>query len=183
MTETHPDLPPEQQRGADFMRLFLAHERRIYGLILSLIPQWSDADDVMQECTSVLWRKFDEFEPGTNFAAWAFKIARFQVLAFRKRQRRDGAQLSDEIIEQLADRLVASADQADPRRDALENCLQRLNETDRALVQLRYTPGANTKSVASQVARSTDAVYKALNRIHGQLLDCVQLRIAKGAAS
>jgi RNA polymerase sigma-70 factor, ECF subfamily len=63
---------------------------------------------------------------------------------------------------------------ADARLIALERCLQKLNSRDRDLVQLRYQPDATTEGVAGSVGRSLRAVYKALNRIHEQLLVCVR---------
>ena len=170
------EIPSNQEvgRDAEFMRLFLSNERRIYGLIFSLVPDWADADDLMQEVSTVLWRKFGEFEPGTNFSAWALKIARFQVLAYRKKQRVERARLSDRTVEQLADRaLMRASEPVDGRREALKRCLGRLRDQDRQLIQLKYNPGATTKSVAETVGKSIHAVYKGLNRVHSQLLDCV----------
>lgn len=172
------DPPADLERGEAFMRLLLSHQQRIYGLILALVPNWTDADDIMQETTAVLWRKFDEFERGTNFSAWALKIARLQVLAFRKRERRNAARLSDELMDQVAERMVARADRPDVRRDALEACLRSLPEGDRYLIELRYEPDASVSQVAETVSRSVDAVYKALNRIHGQLLLCVRSKLS-----
>ena len=161
-------------RGERFMRLFLRTERRIYGLILSMTANWTDADDILQETTAVMWRKFDEFQPGTDFAAWALSIARFQVMAHRKRRAVQRKRLSDETVELLADLATARPDQTDARREALRECLAKLSERDRQLVELRYESGATTQSVADQVGRSIHAVYKALNRIHGLLLHCVR---------
>ncbi len=60
------------QRGERFMRLLLANQQRIYGLILALVPNWNDADDIMQETSAVMWAKFDDYEAGTDFAAWGY---------------------------------------------------------------------------------------------------------------
>ncbi len=175
MNEIDPEEYLTQHvHGERFMRLFMSHERRIFGLILSLLPAWSDADDVMQETATVLWRKFDTFEEGTNFAAWAFKIARLQVLNFYKKQRRKQALLSDETFLKLAEQAQQRSTQVDNRHHALENCLGKLKERDQELIQLRYQPDATTSDVANEVNRSVDAIYKALNRIHSQLLSCIQ---------
>ena len=64
----------KQIDGEEFTRLLLENQKRIWGLVLSLVPRGSDADDVMQETCAVLWRKFDQFEAGTNFGAWALRI-------------------------------------------------------------------------------------------------------------
>jgi RNA polymerase sigma-70 factor (ECF subfamily) len=170
-------------REQRFLQLFLAHERRIYGFILALVPNWSDADDLLQETSAVLWRKLDDFEPGTDFLAWALSIARFQVLNYRKKQRQLRARLSDRTVETLVDQLMALGERSDARRDALAECLAKLNSRDRELIQLRYQPEATTQRVADCVGRSLKAVYKALNRIHGQLLLCIRQTLASEAAT
>ncbi len=45
-----------------FLSLLMANQRRINSYILSVVPNFSDADDIMQETISVMWRKFDRFE-------------------------------------------------------------------------------------------------------------------------
>ena len=61
-----PAQPPD---GEIFTRLFLRNQKRIAGLIFSLVPQGAEADDVMQETCAVMWRKFGEFAPGSDFGA------------------------------------------------------------------------------------------------------------------
>jgi RNA polymerase sigma-70 factor, ECF subfamily len=173
------DRPGEPlSRGERFMRLFLRAERRVYGLIVAMTGSWSDADDILQETTSVMWRKFDDFKPGTDFNAWALSVARFQVMAWRKRRAIHRKRLSDQTVEALADQVASAPDHTDVRREALRQCLAKLNDRDRQLIELRYEPGATTQSAADQVGRSIHAVYKALNRIHGALLQCIRRALA-----
>ncbi|MFN7134755.1 MAG: guanylate kinase, partial [Myxococcales bacterium] len=49
----------------------------------------TDSEEVIQETNLVLWREFDRFQEGTNFAAWACRVALNQVLAWRKKRQRD----------------------------------------------------------------------------------------------
>src|SRR5437867_13314017 len=102
-------------RGTTFVRLLLQHQRRIHGLILALVPNGPDADDILQETCSVLWQKFDEFDPATNFAAWALRIARYQVMAYYSTRRRQKARLSDETLDAVVDRMAARPERDDAR--------------------------------------------------------------------
>jgi len=45
---------------------------------------------------------------------------------------------------------------------------------DRTLIRRRYESGAAVQMVAADLGRSVQAVYRALNRIHLALLDCIQ---------
>lgn len=168
----------DMSRGRTFLQLYRANERRVYGFILSLVPDWSEADDLMQETTMVMWSKFDTFEIGTDFAAWAICIARFQIMNHRKKKRNRRVQFSDDVLEALDGKAAAAAEEMDALRDALRTCLKKLSDRDRQLIRLRYEPDASTKSVAERVGRGIDAVYKALNRIHVQLLYCIRRRLA-----
>jgi RNA polymerase sigma-70 factor (ECF subfamily) len=170
------------EREEQFLELFLAHDRRIHGFILALVPNWSDADDLLQETSAVLWRRLDEFEPGTDFAAWAMSIARYQILNYRRRERSRGKCFSDRAFDALAEQATSTAASADARRDALEDCLAKLSDRERELVRLRYQPGATTREVADRLGRPLKSVYKTLNRVHEALLLCVRRSLGAGVA-
>jgi len=163
--------------GAEFTRLLLKNQRRIAGLIFSLVPRGADADDVMQETCAVMWRKFGEFQPGTDFGAWALRIARFQVMGYYNRQRRAQARLSDETIESLAGTLAESRWEASDRADALRTCVSQLKEREFDLVQRRYSTEESVEEIASHLGSTADAVYKALSRLHVRLLACVNAKL------
>ncbi|MBI3858468.1 MAG: sigma-70 family RNA polymerase sigma factor [Planctomycetes bacterium] len=168
----------EMDRGAQFMRLYLEHQRRIYGLILALVPAGPDADDVLQEACAVLWQKFDEFTPGTNFGAWALRIARYQVMAFYTTRRRQKARLSDETLEAVVERMSARTDREDARSAALDGCLEGMPAPDRELIELRYRAGASVEDVARRSGKTVEAAYKALHRAHERLLQCMRGKLA-----
>ena len=173
-----PPAPPAPDREERFVRLLQAHERRLRAYIFSLVPNWSDADDLLQETAAVIWRKFDQFEDGTNFLAWAMSVARNEVLNHRRRQAGRPIGFCEATFELLAREAATAVEGSDARRDALEGCLAKLGPRDRELVHLRYQPGANTRQVADQVGRAPKAVYKTLNRIHLLLLECVRKTLA-----
>ncbi len=175
---SHEDPRIDLEREERFLQLFLAHQRRLFGFLLTLVPDWTDAEDLLQETSVAIWRKLDQFEPGTDFAAWAQNIARYEVLNYRRKRSRSRVFFSDETIELLADQMATMGQDADARRDALESCLAKLKPRDGELIHLRYQSGATTQSVAERLDQSIQAVYRALNKIHGQLLRCVRRSLA-----
>ncbi len=72
--------------GAEFVGSLTGSQRKLYAFILSLVRHPADADDILQETNLVLWRKAGEFEAGTSFEAWSFRVAHFQVMDHRKRR-------------------------------------------------------------------------------------------------
>ncbi len=60
----------------------MACQDRVYTYTRTLLPNAENARDVLQETNIVLWRKRNEFKPGTDFVAWACKVAYYQALSF-----------------------------------------------------------------------------------------------------
>ena len=171
-------LPAQNQvDGEEFTRLLLLNHKRILGLILSLVPRGSDADDVMQETCSILWAKFNQFEPGTDFGAWALRVARFQVMSYYNRRRRAQARLSDETIETIADSLAEPRWETSARSEALAECLGKLKQREVDLVHRRYTAEDKIEEIAAALGSTTHAVYKSLARLQVRLLECVQSKV------
>lgn len=174
---------PASSRSAEgklFLRLFLENERRLYGYIFTLLPNRTDADDVLQEASMVMWEKFDDKHPPDDFAAWGCRIGYFKVLDFLKKSRRSRVCFSQPMLDRLVETLTeqSSSLQLDERRDALADCIEKLKDKDRDLLTRRLSQGATTQTTAAELGRSVDAVYKALAKIRQGLFDCVQSALA-----
>lgn len=175
-TEESPQASPDQ---AAFVSLFAAAAPRLYAYIYTQVAHPTDTDDIFQETSRVLWEKFSQFEPGTNFFAWACRTAEFQVLAHRQRQARNRLSFSDEFLAAVAAETVAESDRLAAQHHALAHCLEKLGARERELVALRYSASVTVKEISAQVGRSIEAVYKSLQRIHERLFECAQKRLAE----
>jgi RNA polymerase sigma-70 factor, ECF subfamily len=163
---------------AECVRELTSLQRPLYLYIFSLVPHPSDADDLVQETNRVIWEKIGDYQRGTSFSAWAYKIAFYEVLTYRKRKRRESLRFSDDLVEDLAGEVEQVLSDSNPRRQALQECLQRLSEGNRQIVARRYLEGADVRSVAQQLGRTEKAVYHALARIRSWLLECVRKRLS-----
>ena len=83
----------------EFVRLLTEAQGPVYGYLLTLIPDRNRARDLLQETNITLWKKAATFEEGTNFNAWACKIAYFHVLSFRRKMAREKLVFDDDILE------------------------------------------------------------------------------------
>lgn len=164
--------PPSDE--LDFGRLFVQYQSRIYGFIRSLVVHRNDAEDLLQETASVLWRKFDEFLPGSNFLAWSLQVARYQVMYFRQRQKRDVLQFSDKFVDAVGADTIAESSRLDDLQELLDLCMDKLPPNDRELFDLRYQSDLPVKCLAEQLGRPLSSVYNAINRIRHVLADCVE---------
>jgi RNA polymerase sigma-70 factor (ECF subfamily) len=159
-----------------FVRLLTQHERRVYGYILRMVPNWCEADEVLQETNIRLWEEFDRFEPGTDFAAWAIRVAHYQVLTWRKRRDRSRLVFSEEAIQAIAAESDALA--PDVRNAALSECLKQLTSRNRDLILSCYAEGSTIRRVAEDLQRSAESVYKAVQRIRLTLHVCIEQKLA-----
>jgi len=168
----------DAQRNVQFVRLFAQHEHQIYAYIVSAMANWADADEVMQETSVALWEMFDQFQEGTSFTSWACRIAYFRILRFREKRQRDRHEFDQEFVEAVAATAAEEAELFEVRRKALGDCVGRLKERDRELLQTCYADGGTIKQAAEQLDRPAKGVYKALTRIRQMLFDCVQRKLA-----
>jgi len=166
------------QKAEQFARLLATCQRKVFLYALGLLHNATDAEEVLQETNIVLWRKFDEYEPGTAFDRWACRVAYFEVLKYREKAGRDRRVFGVPLIETLAAEAGSVLDEFDDRRDALEGCLAKLRDVDKALVLQRYQPGATTRGVAETLGRSVQGTRKSLHRIRASLLTCIERTLA-----
>lgn len=165
-------------RTNEFVQLFTANARWIFAYIFMLVPNKDDAEEIYQETNTTLWQKFDEFAQGTSFRNWATQVAHYKILQYRDKRRRSPMLLDDALLEKAHQTAAKMGDQFDALRSALETCRGRLTASDRELLRKRYEPGATTRSVADETGRSVWAVYRALEKIHQGLYDCIRRKMA-----
>lgn len=165
-------------RTDTFVELVVSHQRQIYSYILTLLPDPDRACDVLQQTNLVLWRDADRYSEGTNFHAWACKVAYFQVLDFRNKMRRDRLRFSQELLEELERELQSDADDEPRRLIAMRKCVKELSGDHRDLLGRRYGRGESVPAIATTVGRSQASVANALYRIRVALLHCIERRMA-----
>lgn len=157
-----------------FTGLLTKHHAALMGFILSLRPNWADAEDLLQQTSVVMWRKFSEFQPGTSFAAWGCQIARFLVLNHVRKIARDPHVFSEELLDIMSREGAEEVDRLQSQRAALTRCVEKLDAKGRQILARCYEAGASVKDVADRLGSTPNAVYKALNRIREALLACVR---------
>ena len=175
-----PDIQNPLAPSEEFVQLFSRTQRRIYLHILKQVGSPNDAEEILQETNVVIWSKFHRFELGTNFVAWSFQIANFEVLKYRDRKRSNRLVFSGDVLEVIAQESEEQEDDLDLRRAALQECLRKLRAGDRELIQQRYQPGNSGEGVAKQLDRPINSVYQSIGRIRKTLFECINRRLAAG---
>lgn len=166
--------PSETERHRRFLRSFTAHEPALRAHVRRLVPMRADADDVMQEISVVLWEKFDSFLDGGDFRAWAFGVARYEVLAWLRDRGRDRLVLDEEVAAKIAEETAADEPRLQRQREALEQCMQKVPQDQRGLLMQAYQPDSRIQEVAQGSGRTVAGFYQWLHRMRRLLLDCIR---------
>ncbi|MCH1509396.1 MAG: sigma-70 family RNA polymerase sigma factor [Akkermansiaceae bacterium] len=165
-----------------YVKLMTKNQGSLRAFIISLMPGSPDVADVLQETNAVLWQKRHKFELGSNFLAWAFKVARYEVMHQRDRTIRDHRLVfTEKMVDVLAemDPLEESDEEV---MAALDACISKLSEEQRQLVEARYTPGRSLEQQAEQIGSSPGSLRVALHRIRAGLKQCIELTLSSRPA-
>ena len=135
-----------------FLRCYVENEVALRGFVRSLVPTLEDAQEVMQETAAVLWKKFGELESTRYFRPWAFGVARYQALAFRRDRARDRHVFGDELIETLALEAEEAGAEISREERALQDCLTKLPGKQHVRTELLHVLRLDRRHVVSGLA-------------------------------
>lgn len=158
--------------------LFLQFQPAIRSYILSMIPDFSQADDVMQETFLVVTRKAASFELGTSFPAWVKTIARFKALEALRSGRGRFESLSQEVLEALGAERGDFRGDPDGRLALLAKCIDELAPQARRSIELRYRNDHLPPEIADRMGCTVQSVNVTLSRARAFLRDCVLRKMA-----
>jgi len=156
--------------------LFIQHQPEIRGFVLAMIPNFSMADDVVQETFLIVTKKALSFEIGTSFSAWVKTIARYKALEAIRARRFDT--LSEDVLEALGTEPHEFAGDTDERLVVLRGCLEQLAPQARRSIDYRYQNENLPPQIANLMGCTVQSVNVTLSRARTFLRECVQRRMA-----
>jgi RNA polymerase sigma-70 factor (ECF subfamily) len=169
------EIAPPQ---TEFVKQLTGAQSALYGCIRTLMAGAPEAADVLQETNCVLWQKAAEYDSSRPFLPWAYRVAHFQVLAFRKRRSRERLVFDDELTELLANEFLRQSTAADGELRAMERCLQKLPAAHRGLVAAKYENGDSVIQIALRAGKPVNAVSALLYRVRKALAECIERTLA-----
>ena len=154
--------------------------RPIYRLCASYAPSAAEAEELTQEVYFKLWENLHRYKSGSNFMAWAWRVAKNLIIdSYRRaRREREAAWLDPEII----DHLPASDDphEETERRQRLRliaTSLRQISEELASLVLMRDFAGMSYKEMAEATELPLGTVKSRLNRARLELATSVRRRV------
>ena len=162
-----------------FTLLWTQAQPIVASFIGSMVPDFNQAEDILQEVALVLVRKFDEYDPNQPFVAWALGIAKMKVLSyFRERASHTFLSADDSLAEAVASAHEQMAPELERRAGALRQCLKQIKLRTRELLALRYEACLPPREIAARTGMSAGAVRVTLARARAALQQCIEQRLA-----
>ena len=165
-----------------FLRLWMQHEPELRAFVRSCCLKAQEVDDVMQEVSVAALRKFSTLDDPAAFGPWACLIARYELLAARRRFARDRLVLAEDVLELLADEGAQELPLRQRQLQALDRCIEKLPRERRELALAAYAKDTTIREIAAQLKRTEGSLYQLLARIRKDLHRCMEQALA-GAES
>ena len=154
--------------------------RPIYRLCASYAPTAAEAEELTQEVYFKLWENLHRYNAGSNFMAWAWRVAKNLIIdSYRRgRREREAAWLDPEIL----DRLPGSDDphEQTERRQRLRlisATLRQIDEELASLILMRDFGGMSYREIAEATDLPLGTVKSRLNRARMELATGVRRRL------
>lgn len=146
--------------------------------ISGLLGGADGVDDLVQETNLFLWEQRGEFVMGSNFRAWALRVAWFKVMAERRDRAREGRVVfSEALLEQLSQRAEERMVEADVRLGALRRCLDKSRPQDRKILEWKYARHGSLTELAEANGCAPNAMHKIISRLRLALRHCVEKQL------
>lgn len=170
------ELTDEERREA-FEREALPYLDRLYAAALRYTRNPADAEDLVQETFAKAYRKFHQYEPGTNLRAWLYRILANTYISMYRKQRRRPDEYAQEEIEDfsLYDWLRGAGPSVEREvleqitADEVKQALADLPEQFRMAVYLADVEGFAYKEIAEIMDTPVGTVMSRLHRGRKQL--------------
>jgi RNA polymerase sigma-70 factor, ECF subfamily len=132
----------------------------LFGLLLRILHDRSEAEDVLQEVFLQTWRQAGEFDPTRGRAiAWLATLARSRALDRRRAlasRSRTAAEAANEGEDSSSDSVLQAMVAEDARR--VRRALESIPEAQREVLRLAYFEGLSQSEIAARLVRPLGTV-------------------------
>ena len=121
---SHKKTGKTAPNDAVFFQLFMGSQKSLYAYILASIHNYADANDILQETVTVMWRRFEEFDRDSSFIAWGISIARNQIRTYFNSRKCSRLQFDSDLAEVIETTTLSTLDDNEARMEGLAELLQ-----------------------------------------------------------
>lgn len=155
----------------------------IAAFISSLVPDFHDADDILQNVAVVTVRKYQQFDPTRSFVAWAIGIAKNEILKYQSKQGKRHLLLDIDAIDSVSQVYTKEHSTIHDTRidlnNAISTCISRLKGKWQQIMEMHYLREQSAARIAQHLGMTRNSVFVSLHRIRIALRDCVNRRLGE----
>jgi RNA polymerase sigma-70 factor (ECF subfamily) len=171
-------------READFNELYERYFQRVYSFAFARLRNRADAEEVVQESFTAVFRSIDAFRGQSTLLCWIYGITKNNVNNHLRRAK------SHELrVERAEAGMVVGAASLDASTPEDQLSLKRYEESVRKLLGsvsgwqsevfwLRHVENLTIGEISERVKRSNDAVRSSLYRVKRMLVEAVDPALA-----
>lgn len=162
--------------GAAFESLYRATSSKLFGVCLRVIPDRQEAEDVLQEVFTTVWRKAAQFDASrASPITWLAMIARNRAIDRLRSAPASQRHAPIEVAEAIADAGPTPSEDAETSQDAsrLGSCLDQLEPKRRTLIRTAFFEGATYEELAQRIGSPLGSVKSWIRRGLLQLRACL----------
>ena len=147
----------------EFTRLIKAHKETIYTVCLMHAQDQDEAQDMMQEVLTQLWRSFGTFRGESDIRTWLWRVSSNTCITYCRREAKHRETLHLEVSD-----LLAIDDEEGRQIQMLHDRIHRLRPFDRTIVLL-WMEDLSYEEIGQIVGITAKNVSVRLFRIKEQL--------------
>lgn len=172
-----------RNQNETFLIHYTSSQLALRRFVMAHVPDFQEAEDVLQKASLVLWEKYGEFTGEGSFQAWAFGVTRREILHARRSSARRRLLLVGNLAKVVEERLEVSAPHMDHRRAHLDECIKRLPLKTRDALQAKYTDGLSAEDLAKSIGMQAEAVRALLYRARQAIARCLEFSETEASAA
>ncbi len=169
----------ETAKNSRFFKLYNSVNTRIYSFLLIIVHNHDDAEELLQETATIMWEQFDQYQEGTHFGAWAIAIARNKAMEFLRKNKKTRMVFDESFYAQISKHAEPCSGDVAERSEALRICLEKLQDSDKKLLFMRYRKDVSVKRISQLTGRSLNGLYQSFARILLVLRHCITRQLAR----
>lgn len=162
-------------------QMWMSAQPIVASFVSSMVSDFGARDDILQEVIAAAVESFDRYDSGRPFIGWLLGIARNQVGLYYRKRHHERLVFDEPTIDLMMGTFAEIPAAEIQKLELLRGCLERLNDRDRRLCDLRYEQDIKPSGIGSALGMTANGVSKALQRIRDQLRVCIERQVTRTA--
>jgi RNA polymerase sigma factor (sigma-70 family) len=158
----------------EIKNIYKSCSKQVYAMVMKNSGSFDDARDIFQETMIALFENVNKgaYQPTANICTYLYRIAYNKWMKALRENEKKATVLMDEVPDLAYDPLTGD-EHLNSRYSALENCMKKLDERSRKMIQLS-AENVKDKDAATELGFTSDGYYRiALMRIKEKLIECL----------